>query len=77
MFGRSESREIEREILTMSHAGLVRLKAVCGLVVAIIGLSALVGWELGERTLAGIRSDYIPMAPNTAVAFLLLGSALW
>jgi two-component system, NtrC family, sensor kinase len=76
VFDRSASREVEPEIRTMSLAGLARLKAVCGLVVAIIGLSALAGWGIGERSLSGIRSDYIPMAPNTAVAFLLLGSTL-
>ncbi len=60
----------------MSHTGSARLKTVCGLVTAIIGLSALAGWGIGERALSGIRADYIPMAPNTAVGFLLLGITL-
>jgi two-component system NtrC family sensor kinase len=60
----------------MSHIGSARLKAVSGLVVAVIGLSALVGWGTGQRLLSSVRTDYMPMAPNTAVAFLLLGIAL-
>jgi two-component system, NtrC family, sensor kinase len=60
----------------VAQTGSARLKTVCGLVAAAIGLSALAGWGTGHRVLAGIRSDYIPMAPNTAVGFLLLGIAL-
>ena len=51
-------------------------KTACGLAVAVIGLSALAGWVTGQRLLSGMRSDYIPMAPNTAIGFLLLGIAL-
>jgi hypothetical protein len=58
------------------QTGSARLKTVCGLVVTAIGLSALAGWGTGHRVLSGIRPDYIPMAPNTAVGFLLLGIAL-
>jgi two-component system, NtrC family, sensor kinase len=53
-----------------------RLKTACGLAVVVIGLSALAGWSTGQRVLAGIRAEYIPMAPNTAVGFSLLGIAL-
>jgi two-component system NtrC family sensor kinase len=60
----------------MSHTGSARLKTLCGLVVAMIGMSALAGWGMGERSLTGIRANYIPMAPNTAVGFLLLGMTL-
>jgi signal transduction histidine kinase len=42
----------------------------------LIGSSALAGWSTGLRLLSGLRSDYIPMAPNTAIGFLLLGIAL-
>jgi two-component system NtrC family sensor kinase len=60
----------------VSQTGSARLKTVCGLVVAVIGLSALAGWGTGHRLLSAIRPDYMPMAPNTAVGFLLLGIAL-
>jgi two-component system NtrC family sensor kinase len=60
----------------VSHSRWTRLKTVCGLVVVTIGCSALAGWGTGQRLLSGIRADYMPMAPNSAVAFVLLGIAL-
>ena len=60
----------------MSYTGSARLKTASGLVVALVGLSALAGWGTGQRLISSIRADYIPMAPNTAVGFLLLGIAL-
>jgi signal transduction histidine kinase len=41
-----------------------------------IGALALAGWMTGNRVLSGVRPDYIPMAPNSAVCFILLGTAL-
>ena len=41
-----------------------------------MGILALAGWVTGLRLLAGIRADFIPMAPNTAIGFILLGCAL-
>jgi PAS domain S-box-containing protein len=38
--------------------------------------AALIGWFIGSPALSGIHEDYIPMAPNTALTFLLLGSSL-
>src|SRR3989442_14131163 len=48
----------------------------CGLLVALISGAALVGWFASSVILKGIRADYIPMAPNTALVFLLLGAIL-
>ncbi len=53
-----------------------RVKTGSGLAVATIGLLALAGWLTQRRTLAGIRSQFIPMAPNTAISFVLMGLAL-
>jgi two-component system NtrC family sensor kinase len=53
-----------------------RLKTGSGLAVATIGLLALAGWLTQRRALAGIRPQFIPMAPNTAISFVLLGLAL-
>ncbi len=53
-----------------------RLKTGSGLAVAVIGLLALVGWLTQQRALAGIHPQFIPMAPNTAIAFMLMGFAL-
>jgi signal transduction histidine kinase len=41
-----------------------------------VGLAALVGWWTGNPVLLGLRVQYIPMAPNTALAFIALGTAL-
>ncbi|MCX6545496.1 MAG: PAS domain-containing protein [Acidobacteria bacterium] len=47
-----------------------------GAITAAIGLLALVGWVLGPPVLAGFGAGLIPMAPSTAVLFLLYGEAI-
>lgn len=42
----------------------------------IIALGGLLSYLPGLRILGSIRADYIPMAPSTAVSFILLGGAL-
>ncbi len=42
----------------------------------IVSGAALIGWFSGSVILKGIRPAYIPMAPNTALVFLLLGGSL-
>ncbi len=49
----------------------------CGLIAAGLGVVAIAGWLTGWRILSGIRADYIPMAPNTALSFIVLGISLW
>lgn len=49
------------------------ISRTCALLVAGIGLAALIGWFTGSVILKGIRPGYIPMAPNTALIFLMLG----
>lgn len=49
---------------------------LCGAATASVGALALAGWVTGLRELAGINDAWVPMAPNTAVALLLLGTAL-
>lgn len=53
-----------------------RVSRACGVFVVIISGTALAGWFTNSVTLKGIRAGYIPMAPNTAVMFLLLGVIL-
>ena len=53
-----------------------RVSQACGVAVMLIGGGALIGWFTDSVVLKGFRADYIPMAPNTAVAFLLLGVAV-
>lgn len=54
-----------------------RICRICGLAVGCVGIAALVGWKTHRTVLSSLRSSYIPMAPNTALAFLILGIALW
>ncbi|HZE72632.1 MAG TPA: ATP-binding protein [Pyrinomonadaceae bacterium] len=53
-----------------------RISKACGLLAVTIGVFALMGWFTGSVALKGIRPDYIPMAPNTALVFILLGFVL-
>ncbi len=57
-----------------SHGRSMR---ACGAVVVVVGIAALAGWATGDPVLLGLRPSYIPMAPNTALAFIALGSGLF
>ena len=52
---------------------LVRILYICCGMTIGMGILTFVGWLSGLRLLASIRPDYIPMAPNTATAFIILG----
>jgi PAS domain S-box-containing protein len=52
-----------------------RLVCACGFIVASAGVVALLGWALGFLFLASLGSDRIPMAPSTALLFVLYGVA--
>jgi signal transduction histidine kinase len=62
--------------MSRSRSVYDRTAQACGALVAAVGAAALLGWAANQPVLRGLRSDYIPMAPNTALAFLLLGAAL-
>lgn len=47
-----------------------------GIVTATIGFLALLGWVVGLPRLTSFGADLIPMAPSTAVLFLLYGVAV-
>ncbi len=49
---------------------------LCGAATASIAALALGGWVTGLRELAGVSRNWIPMTPNTAVAFVVLAAAL-
>jgi two-component system cell cycle sensor histidine kinase/response regulator CckA len=48
----------------------------CGTITALTGGLVLVGWVGDWGMLKSVRTDYIPMAPNSALLFILLGVAL-
>ncbi len=58
-------------------AGLLlrRVGLACTAASTAFGLFAILGWETPARRLASIEADFIPMAPSTALAFVLLGAA--
>jgi len=55
---------------------LIGVALVCGGITALLGILGLLGWLTSLRTLASVRSNYIPMAPNTAVNFILFGAVV-
>lgn len=54
-----------------------RVPEICAGIAIGIALLALLGWVSDVRFLAGELGTYIPMAPSTALAFLLLSGALF
>ena len=53
-----------------------RVVVVCGAITGGAGALILVGWAIGSDALTAMGTGYIPMAPNTALLFALLGSAV-
>lgn len=58
----------------MARLGI--LVRICALLTAGIGLVALLGWALGVPVLASPGSGMVPVAPSTAVMFMLCAAAL-
>jgi signal transduction histidine kinase len=61
---------------TVPRSVLGRIVLVCGAVVSGAGALSLVGWVTGRGELTALGKGYIPVAPNTALLFTLLGSAV-
>src|SRR5574341_103212 len=55
---------------------LSRASALCALLVAGLAAAVLTSWGLGRWQLGAFGADYVPMAPSTALALLLLSSAV-
>ncbi|MFZ4778827.1 MAG: hypothetical protein ACOYM3_25960, partial [Terrimicrobiaceae bacterium] len=58
------------------RAGIFFILLAAGVVMAVLGLLALTGWGMGRHMLASFGTNLIPMAPVTAVLFLLYGLAV-
>ena len=69
------------KVSTSSLAGLEQpgrsISRVCAGTAAAIGALAFAGWIFDARLLMQILPGQVAMVPNTAVAFLLTGLALW
>ncbi|WP_165246424.1 sensor histidine kinase [Paludisphaera soli] len=61
----------------LANSAYRRPTLACGAAVALVGAAALTGWAVGHPLLLGLRASYIPMAPNTALAFIVLGFGLF
>lgn len=61
----------------LSPTVALRVARICGILSACIGGLGLAGWILDSRLLMGVRVEYIPLAPNTALLCILLGIALF
>lgn len=49
---------------------------ISSVIVLLISSSALTGWLTGIDLLKGISSEYVPMAPNTALLFILISVSI-
>ena len=61
---------------TVLGSPLISVLLAAGIGTAAFGLLALLGWVLGWPLLTSFGADLIPMAPSTAVLFLLNGVAV-
>src|ERR1700687_2299179 len=53
-----------------------RISQASGLLAVLLSIAALVRWFAGFVTVTGLPAPFIPMAPNAALMFLLLGISL-
>jgi len=63
--------------ITAHAPGVPRVGRGAALVCVCLGLLGLAGWLTPAQILASFSAHFIPMAPATALCFLLLGTALW
>lgn len=61
--------------LTMAYT-LKSLISASIFIVILIAASGLLGYLPGLKQLGSVREDYIPMAPSTAISFIIIGFAL-
>src|SRR3989339_2279838 len=54
-----------------------QIAEVCSLLILAIALIVMVGWGLDWGILARFKKEYIPMAPSTALAFILISVGLF
>lgn len=61
---------------TENHKPII-LVEIFGMLAACIGLSALFGWSIGIQFLTKFGSGMIPMAPSTALLFVVMGTVIF
>ena len=60
----------------MLKANIKSLINISSGIVFIVSISAFIGWFTGADLLKGISSEYVPMAPNTALLFIILSISI-
>ena len=60
----------------MLKANIKSLINISSGIVLIVSISAFIGWFTGADLLKGISSEYVPMAPNTALLFIILSISI-
>ncbi|MCX9009575.1 MAG: ATP-binding protein [Candidatus Methanoperedens sp.] len=65
---RSNNSDTSRNIFNI-------IALVCSAITASIGILVIAGWEMRLRILTSFGTNYVPMSPSVALAFILLGSA--
>jgi PAS domain S-box-containing protein len=56
---------------------IAKIAAFSGGAASVLGALGLSGWITGLRTLASLRPEYVPMAPDTGLLFVALGAILF
>lgn len=54
-----------------------KLTVFSGWAAFVLGAACLAGWITGSRTLASLRPEYVPMAPDAGLLFMALGAVLF
>ena len=60
-------------LVTKEESVLNRAVILSGLIPLLLGILAIIGWLSDIKTLASVKPEYIPMAPDTAILFIVLG----
>ena len=68
---------MRKTIETPSGSTLTKVTAFSGAAAFFLGAAGLAGWITGLRALASLRPEYIPMAPDTGLLFMVLGAILF
>jgi hypothetical protein len=55
---------------------LPRLALACAALVVLYSVLILGGWAVNRLWIAQLQAEYLPMAPSSALCFILLGAAL-
>lgn len=68
--------ETEQHNLINKQDSFNRAALACAAIAVVLGVLAMIAWTANILVLAKLGPDYIPMAPLTAIMFILIGSVL-